>query len=80
MKLRPDTFTRQICQLLFFLMCGLMLLTDIVYHGITHGVIMISYIGMPEAFNSYVSELLTHMECVILAFLSLAMALCEPAS
>lgn len=78
-NLRPDIFSRQICQLLFFILCGLMLLTDIVYHGITHGVIMISHIGQPEVFNPYTSEILTHIECIILSLLSLAMALCLPA-
>ena len=80
MHLRPDIFTRQICQLLFYTMCGLMLLTDIVYHGITHGVIMISHTGQPEVFNPYTSELLTHTECIILSLLSLSMSLCLPAA
>lgn len=78
-RLRPDIYSVQACQLLFFVMCGLMLLTDIVYHGITHGVIMISYTGHPEVFNLYISELLTHAECIILSVLSLAMALGLPA-
>lgn len=80
MKLRPDSFSAQLCRLLFFIMCGLLLLTDVVYHGITHGVIMISHLGAPEVFNPHVSQILTHMECIILAFLSLAMALCLPAA
>ncbi len=80
MHLRPDIFTRQICQLLFYTMCGLMLLTDIVYHGITHGIIMISHTGQPEVFNPYTSELLTYTECIILSLLSLSMALCLPAA
>lgn len=80
MKLRPDFYSGQICRLLFFIMCGLLLLTDIVYHGITHGVIMISHLGAPEVFNPYISQILTHTECIILALLSLTMALSLPAA
>ncbi len=80
MKLRPDIFSQQICRFLFFVMCGLILLTDTVYHGITHGVIMISHTDWPEVFNPYTSEVLTHIQCIILALLSLSMALSLPAS
>lgn len=80
MKLRPDFYSGQICRLLFFIMCGLLLLTDIVYHGITHGVIMISHLGAPEVFNPYISQILTHTECIILALLSLSMAMSLPAA
>ena len=79
-KLRPDIFSIQICRLLFFILCGLMILTDIVYHGITHGVILISHIGQPEVFDPYMSELLTHIECIILSLLCLAIALSLPAA
>lgn len=79
-KLRPDIFSGQICRLLFFILCGLIILTDIVYHGITHGVIMISHIGQPEVFDPYMSELLTHIECMILFLLCLAIALSLPAA
>lgn len=80
MKLRPDIFSKQICQLLCFVMVGLILLTDTVYHGITHGVIMISHTDWPEVFNPYTSEILTHIQCIILALLSLSMALSLPAA
>lgn len=80
MKLRPDLFSEQICRLLFFIMCGLILLTDTVYHGITHGVIMIAHTDWPEVFNPYTSEVLTHIQCIILALLSLSMALSLPAA
>lgn len=79
-KLRPDLFSEQICRFLFFIMCGLILLTDTVYHGITHGVIMISHTDWPEVFNPYTSEVLTHIQCIILALLSLSMSLSLPAA
>lgn len=80
MKLHPDVFSKQICRFLFFIMCGLILLTDVVYHGITHGVIMISHTDWPEVFNPYTSEILTHIQCIVLALLSLSMALSLPTS
>lgn len=76
MNLKTALFSKQYGKILFISTCSLIFLTDLVSFGISRGVSFVSDANKNGYWNPHLNELLTHLECMILAGLSITIILC----
>lgn len=76
MSLYALIFSEKYAKFIGIPVCGLIFLTDLVNYGITRGVSMVSNANGEEYWDPYVNEILAHLECMVLAILSMVIILC----